>query len=444
MAMRSFRRLLYVTAALVQGALLHPYQAAASQVQSSGADTGLSEALASFREAETPQEIQASILGVLETGASFEEVWSLIRADVPDLRGAESGELEWTTAVDPYEGTAFRSLILVPESYDPSIAYPVRVILHGGVGRGEWGAGGGWWPDTDGASREDAITVIPAAWNTHPWWRWSQLRHLDAVLRRLRREYNVDTNQHSLIGISDGGTGAYYVAAHLPTIWASVLPFIAHPAVLANPAVGPEGATYPLALVNHPYLVVSGDDDRLYPSRSVKPFIRDFQELGMQVIHHALPGVGHEMSWLEEFEGRIDDFVRGHRREPHPERIQWATDSPSEWGRAYWVVVESLGRSQRDRAIPTSKRMPPVGDHGRLTAVRSGNTIDLRTRGISQMTVLLSPDVIDFTAPVTISVNGRVIYNEEVRPSVETLLKWAGRDRDPRLLYGAEVRFRVR
>jgi hypothetical protein len=63
----------------------------------------------------------------------------------------------------------------------------------------------------------------------------------------------------------------------------------------------------------------------------------------------------------------------------------------------------------------------------------------VKTRGVQAFTVLLSPDVIDFTKPVRVTVNGRVAHDAVVKPDAATMLAWAAKDRDRTMLYGAEL-----
>ncbi|MGE3513483.1 MAG: PDZ domain-containing protein [Vicinamibacterales bacterium] len=77
---------------------------------------------------------------------------------------------------------------------------------------------------------------------------------------------------------------------------------------------------------------------------------------------------------------------------------------------------------------------------GRVDVTRNGNRIRAMTRGVAGFTVLLSPDVIDFSQPVSVIADGKTVFEGRVATSVETLMKWAARDNDRTMLYGAEVR----
>jgi hypothetical protein len=68
--------------------------------------------------------------------------------------------------------------------------------------------------------------------------------------------------------------------------------------------------------------------------------------------------------------------------------------------------------------------------------VRDGNTVRATTRGVAAFTLLLSPDVFDFTRPITVVADGRTVFEGRVQKSVETLLTWAAKDNDRTMLYG--------
>lgn len=80
------------------------------------------------------------------------------------------------------------------------------------------------------------------------------------------------------------------------------------------------------------------------------------------------------------------------------------------------------------------------GRSGRVDLVRAGNTVTARTRGIKELTLLLSPDQFDFGRNVKVIVNGRVAFDGRVEKHLDTLKKWAARDNDRTMLFGAEVK----
>ena len=76
---------------------------------------------------------------------------------------------------------------------------------------------------------------------------------------------------------------------------------------------------------------------------------------------------------------------------------------------------------------------------GRVDLAREGNTVRATTRGVQAFTLLLSPDAFDFTKPVTVVCDGKTVFEGGVTASVATLMKWAARDNDRTMLFGAEL-----
>ena len=138
------------------------------------------------------------------------------------------------------------------------------------------------------------------------------------------------------------------------------------------------------------------------------------------------------------------------------ECLEVALQAPSASNRQawHWVVINELGRRPGDDpSLEDVNRFTGAGGEqrmfartfpsGRIDARRMGNTFEVRTRGVTRFTLLLSPEVIDFTAPVVVRVNGGVAFDALVSESVRTLLEWHARDHDRTMLYTAELSVRV-
>lgn len=348
-------------------------------------------------------------------------------------------------------GMALENILEVPADYNPARSWPLRVALHGGVGREAPGPG-------DPAPRPLAnripgtgeLVLHPRAWAGSEWWTAGQVDNITRLLDRVKRQYNIDESRIYVTGISDGGTGVYFLAMRAATPWAACLPLNGHPSVLANPDVGADGQLYAGNLVNCPLHVVNGGRDPLYPAASVEPFIEMFRRGGIPVSFQVYPEAGHDVSWWPQERPRYEAFVAAHPRLAHPERITWETERTDRYNRFRWVVVEQLGARSSDTALADVNRFTRSPGRegalydrsrpsGRVDAVRRGNAFEVQTRGVRRFLLLLSPDVIDFGKPVRVSVNGRVVHDAAVKRDTATLLKWAARDNDRTMLYGAEL-----
>ena len=93
--------------------------------------------------------------------------------------------------------------------------------------------------------------------------------------------------------------------------------------------------------------------------------------------------------------------------------------------------------------VTTPERVLPLFRHrtpsGRIDVIKEQNTVRATTRGVEAFTLLLSPTEFDFAQPITVVVDGKTAFSGKVTTSLETLMKWAARDNDRTMLFGAEV-----
>jgi predicted esterase len=314
----------------------------------------------------------------------------------------------------------------------------VAFYLHGGVSRPDPGPGGGWWRNYDVVTGHDRIAVFPLSWNESLWWQASQVENLRGILSELKRRYNVDENRVVAFGSSDGGTGVYFLGFKDVTPWASFLPFIGYPGVLLNTSTGTDGPLHLANLTNKPLFIVSGETDRLYPARLMSGFLQTFDEAGVDFVFTVKPG-GHNTRWWPEEEENIERFVESHPRDPHPERVFWAAERTDRYNRAHWVVIDEIGPVSGDEGRGDLAAFTADGRGGIVEAVRDGNTITVDAYHVPKLTLLISPDVFDMRSPFRVVANGEVVFEGMVRPSLETLRKWASLDEDRSMLYAAEI-----
>ncbi len=523
--------------ALVGGSLAVSLVASAQQPASPGSD--IDRAFASFWDAPHAAAAAGRIEAVLKTGVSFEDALARVRrgrdheADVP--RGQQIGRHR------TFDGLDHEYLFSVPRSYDASRPYQVRFQLHGGIARARPPAVNRVRTDAL-PSAVDEITVFPIGWVRSLWWSATQVDNLARILDRLKRTYNVDENRVYLTGVSDGGTGVYFMAFKDSTPWAAFLPLIGHMAVLATPSVRAEGEMYPGNAINKPLYVVNTGRDPMYPAYVTQVYVDHLRKLGGNVVFRVYPELTHSTDWWPNDRPEFESFVHDNPREPLPDRLSWQTDRVDRFNRAHWLVIDRLGAVDGESRLPdtnllsaareldfglrlnsTSERGRRVheidagsyahqlglragdrlveidgkpvesgrdiaralvnwtdGDHlklvverggdrrvlegvfrpdevdvppapifprakpsGRVDLVRRGNVVEALTEGVRGFTLLLSPSVFDFRKPVAVVANGRTAFEGMVAPSVATMLKWAARDNDRTMVFGAELKIEL-
>jgi hypothetical protein len=414
----------------------------AATIAASAGSAEIDRAFTAFWAARSPQEAAKVVPDVLRSGVTFDDAFKRLKtgraygANVPKgiVRSSYQGQ-----------GKEFFYAVNVPDSYDPARRYQVRFQLHGGVSRESNR------PRGDGSigalAGAEQIYILPTAWADAMWWSPVQIENLITILDSVKRTYNVDENRVVVSGVSDGGTGAFYVAMKAATPFASFLPLNGNMLVLRSEDLG-VGDVFPTNLRNKPFFIVNGGRDPLYPASHVGPYVEHLLEKGVEVVYKPQPNGVHNTAWWPEVKDSFEAFVRAHARKPLPETITWETSGTPSDNRAHWLVIDKLAPKRgKDPVVPDVNLLAEAGlmlfDHthpsGRVDLVKSDNTVTATTTGVAEFTLLLSPDAFDLSRPVKVEANGRVVFNGRVDPSVATLLTWAARDNDRTMLFAAEL-----
>lgn len=370
------------------------------------------------------------------------------RRYLDEKRGEYS--LRWRSKTGPF----FNNVVDVPADYSPSRKWPLRVQLHGGVGRPSPNAvAPGRQPAPPGTQParapnriegEPQIYLHPSAWMQAQWWDEEQVDNILRAVDTLKRKYNIDEARIYLTGISDGGTGVYYLALKEPNPWSSYLPLNGSLAVLRNPQTGADGEMHGNNFVNAPLYVVNGENDQLYPVAQVEPHMAWLKRIGVNLTFRPQAGAGHNTAWWPTERAPFEKFVHDHPRPAQPAALSWETERVDRFNRNRWLVINEIRTdTSRQTELTDLGFFQHAKRSGRVDIRRNGNTFDAIVRDVAAFTLLLSPDAIDFGAPVVVTVNGKQVFGGVVKKDVATLLRWAARDNDRTSLYGAELKIMV-
>ena len=426
---------------------------AASAVAHLGAQSpsAADSAFQKFWEARSPAEAARLVDAVLKTGVTYDDALKQLKRG-RTFSAQKTGVVIVTNKTD--DRVEHYYAVNIPAGYDPSKRYQVRFQLHGGVmGRStnqprNSGTIGNLAGDTE------QFYVLPYGWTDAPWWSEDQVLNLTTIVDSLKRTYNIDENHVAVSGVSDGATGAYYVAMRETTPFASFLPLNGFIMVLANPDTGIRDELYPNNLRNKPFYAINGGRDRLYPISAVEPYVLHLKKAGVAIDYHPQPQGEHNTAWWPDVKESFERFVTDHPRDPSPARLTWETSDVAH-GRAHWLVITKLGKAASDvkhlpdanEYSPTDVLPVPLFEHrqrsGRVDLARTGNTVEASTRGVTEFTLLVSPDAFDLSQPIKVVANGNTVFDAKVKPSVATLMKWAARDNDRTMLYAAEVEIKL-
>jgi poly(3-hydroxybutyrate) depolymerase len=503
---------------------------ARASAQKSQPDT----AFDAFWAASSPRAAAGLVDAIVKSSVSFDEAYRRLQRG-RSYAAQPTGVVKLSHRTS--DGLEHFYALNVPENYDPTRRYQVRFQLHGGIGGRVSNAAVG--PGTIGAlAGAEQIYVLPYAWNAAPWWSDDGVENIMQIVDELKRTYNVDENRVIVSGVSDGGTGAYYIAMHETTPFAVFTPLNGYVMVLGSADID-DGQLFPNNLRNKPFFAVNGGRDPLYPTRIVEPYIEHMKRGGVTIDYHPQPNAVHNTAWWPEVKDTYEAFVHAHPRAPLPDTLTWETADIGSHNRAHWLVIDKVAAAAPKPAAPlpdlNEMPQPPMLDFGaqsngtrinrvmpgsnaeriglqagdvlmhvndatiqsgvdvadafedvkpgsrvellvarnnlpvelsgvydpptvaspprllfargvpsgRVDLVRTGNTVQATTRGVTAFTLLLSPDQFDFAKPVKVVANGKTVFEGKVEKNLRTLLKYAVMDNDRTMLFGAELHLRV-
>ncbi len=310
-------------------------------------------------------------------------------------------------------------LVQLPPEYDPYRRYPCVVTLNGAGTTPAQQID--WWAGAYNeqaqlrlgqAARHGYIVVAPQWSRPHQTAYEYSAREHAAVLYPLRdacRRFSIDTDRVFLSGHSMGGDAVWDLALAHPDLWAGVIPIVA----TADKYVSrywENGRQVPMYFV-------AGEMDGDKMSRNSMDLDRYLNKHTYDVIVVVYQGRGHE-HFIDEVQ-RIFSWMDLHRREFFPKEFTCVSMRP--WDNYFWwAELNSL--PSRSTVLPVN--WPP--ESGVRPAVTEGRILEnsrvtLRT-GAERATVWLSPDMVDFTQRVGVSINGRS-YGQRIEPSAQVLLE---------------------
>ena len=422
--------------------------------------SAIDKAFAEFWKSDDARSAERAAERIIKAGADFESVYARLKT------GRTYGKEQTGTFSMRFPagaGVLFENVVEVPLEYAATRAWPLRVQLHGGVMRrsqatvgggadleGEDAStGGGRAPSLSRRRQENRIPgepqiyVFPSGSGDAAWWHAHQVDNILRVVDRVKRRYNVDESRVYLTGISDGGTGTYYMAMRDPTVWSAFLPLNGSIKVLGNPSLRVDGELYANNLVNRPLYIVNGGRDPLYPADHIATHVEVFKTLGVPLVFRPQPDAGHDTSWWQYERGLFEQFVKQKPRSAYPEKLSWETERTDRFNRVDWLMIDRLGSGSSDGKFEAIDVFEHKRPSGRVDITRNGNKFVATSRGVRQFTLLLSPDSIDFGQPVTVTVNGKLIVEGSLQKDAAVLLKWAARDADRSRLYAAELKVQI-
>ena len=203
-------------------------------------------------------------------------------------------------------GSESKFTVYVPASYDPQVACPAILFLHGA---GQTGSDGkaqvqGGFADAI-RSRETEfpfLAIFPQS--HHGSWLADSTdgRRAIAMLEMVEQHYNVDRHRIYLTGYSMGGEGVWSIAAAHPDRFAAIVPICPS----ANLRVAP-------MLKDMPCWCFQGDADAANTLADTRKMLLAIKAAGGKPIYHEYPGIEHNCWDLTYRNEEVYDWLLNHR-----------------------------------------------------------------------------------------------------------------------------------
>jgi len=347
-------------------------------------------------------------------------------------------------------------LVQLPPEYQPYRSYPLLLLLHGGREDAKTMLG----RFTDLAARNGYILAAPL-WGKglkakYGYTDDEQVIVLD-TLRDLRQVFNVDSDRTYLLGWESGGDMAYDVGLSHPDQFAGVIPINGDP------------QSFPTRYWSNgqylPFYVVDGERNFGNPKAN-RTLFKDWVGSHYPSIYVEYKGRGSE--WYQaELESIFDWMSRKKRAHPTKQMGVFHTGGGSgeEFktmrrgdNKFYWLSTTGIharhindARAWQHHVLPaTLQASVSLGNELELKAKAKGGvevkgakiwtSFQIRTKGVNQVSLWISPAIHDFKRPLLVHWNGdRIGPPRIIEPSLAVLLEDYARTGDRNRLHYARI-----
>jgi len=345
--------------------------------------------------------------------------------------------------------TAF--LVVLPKDYDPHKRYPLLFFLHGAVSSNTGYLDYRDERDTMGWNRfytkyakiHKVIMVYPSGNRDYNWMYPDKgFYMIPAILRQIKQIISIDDNRVFVTGHSNGATGSFSYLMKQPSPFAAFYGFNTRPRVAT-------GGTYLRNILNRSYFNVSTDSDYYYPPEANDSLSATVKRLGADYQDHRYNGFPHWFPQFDESESAhkllFADLATRKRNPFHPD-IYWECDD-IKYGRCDWMQIHALDTTgkpaswHRNINFPIKKWKEYGPKHqlitrdtllnafkyskksGAIKAHYSRNLFTVWTSDVRSFSLLLSPQMVDFSKPLTVIVNGKQYCKQMPRFDKDFMIK---------------------
>lgn len=371
----------------------------------------------------------------------------LFRSGTPltDRAGAPTGVYRRKTGETSLEPGGIPYLVKLPPEYHHGRAYPVLIVLTHPTVNPEQVLGS----LANESDRHGYIMLAPewaGAFGGKGNWGWKGEDHeyVTAVLADAVRHFCVDNDRVFLFGVAEGASMAMDVGASHPDLFAGVV------------AMGPS-PRWPNFFMHYwqnaqklPFFVVTGEMAG-QAMKDLRSIYEKWMRYGFPSLMTVYKGRGSE--WFAAETPVMFDWMGRKKRangtatlrlDNGGPRFAWMTMRETD-NRFYWLGADKIKPAHMIDNWKGGVFIPAElqGDIG------GNNVIGVTTRGVTELSVWLSQDMIDWSKPVAVNVNGTTALDlakkpwrsRVLEPDIDVLMEDYRQRGDRRMLYLQRLRF---
>jgi hypothetical protein len=332
-------------------------------------------------------------------------------------------------------------IVQLPPEYHPGRQYPVVIALHPEREKPQVTLS----RVADAAGQHGYILVAPE-WTLplEDTYGYTADEHaaVTDVLRDVRRRFYVDSDRVFLLGLQVGGNMAWDVGLAHPDLFAGVAVMGAQPRLFAG--------RYWHNAQHLPFYVVDGQYAAKNSER-VRPVIEKWMPRGYPVLYVEYRGRGLEwfkyeqpylFDWMDHKRDQrkrttaVPDLGRHGNGGPMGEEYQTMRQGDNHF---YWLSTSAVKEACLNDAADWKNERVTATLQGHIN---EGNQININVRGVKDVTLWLAKEMIDFTKPLTVRLNGGLAFaNKKAIPSLSTLLEDLYQRGDRQRLFWAKIQF---
>ncbi|MFO0803500.1 MAG: PHB depolymerase family esterase [Gemmataceae bacterium] len=274
-------------------------------------------------------------------------------------------------------------------------------------------------------------------------WNWDGADHdwVAAALRDTIRHFTVDNDRVFLIGAAAGADMAMDIGASHPDLFAGVV------AVGPNPKWGSFFMHYWKNAQKLPFYIVSGElsGDSSLNTREIMGKWTRYGFPSLQVLYR---GRGHE--WFPSETSILFDWMSRKKRVNPTATLRFGNTEPIRWqimregdNHFYWLGAEKVNPGN---LVPANVPVPTLAKCADLTGDIRGDLIAVQSQGVRLISIWIGRDMIDWSRPVKISINGVVASGwkaggKKIDQDINVLLEDYWHRGDRRMLFLARLEF---